>query len=232
MGGLIDIAGSVLTQATFRVEVASHNLSNVTTPGYKRQVSFAQLLDGAAQAPVASAVRDLSAGKLTQTGNPYDLSVMGEGLFAVSSDTGVFYTRQGQFERGADGRLLTASGYALQAEGGGDLMLSGRVVQILSDGVVVEDGQATSKVAVVGLAQGVSLEDGPDGLFAAPGSQLTALSAGQVRQGAFETSNVSSGDEMVAMMSALRQAEAGQRLINVYDELIGRAISAFGPGTG
>jgi flagellar basal body rod protein FlgG len=33
---------------------------------------------------------------------------------------------------------------------------------------------------------------------------------------------------MVSMMEALRRAEAGQRVMNVYDDLMGRAITTFG----
>ncbi len=43
-----------------------------------------------------------------------------------------------------------------------------------------------------------------------------------------EGSNVSLGEEMVSIMQSLRGAEAGQKLVNVYDDLMGRAISTFG----
>jgi flagellar basal-body rod protein FlgG len=43
-----------------------------------------------------------------------------------------------------------------------------------------------------------------------------------------EASNVSLGDEMVAMMTALRQAESGARLAQLYDDLMGRAITTLG----
>jgi flagellar basal-body rod protein FlgG len=36
------------------------------------------------------------------------------------------------------------------------------------------------------------------------------------------------GDEMVTMMATVRQAEGGARLVQIYDDLIGRAISTFG----
>ena len=49
-----------------------------------------------------------------------------------------------------------------------------------------------------------------------------------VQQGVYEASNVNTGDEMVMMMEALRRAEAGQRVINVYDDLMGRAVTTFG----
>jgi hypothetical protein len=33
---------------------------------------------------------------------------------------------------------------------------------------------------------------------------------------------------MVGMMEALRRAESGQRLVLTYDDLMGRALNAFG----
>ena len=45
-----------------------------------------------------------------------------------------------------------------------------------------------------------------------------------------EASNVSLGSEMVTIMAALREAQSGQRLMNVYDDLMGHAITTFGQG--
>jgi flagellar basal body rod protein FlgG len=66
------------------------------------------------------------------------------------------------------------------------------------------------------------------GLFSAPDDQVTPMADVTVKQGMLESSNVSTADEMIAIMSAVRQAQAGQHLINVYDDLMGRAISTFG----
>ena len=49
-----------------------------------------------------------------------------------------------------------------------------------------------------------------------------------VRQGMVEASNVSMADEMLALMAALRSAESAQRVVQVYDDLMGRALTAFG----
>ncbi len=49
-----------------------------------------------------------------------------------------------------------------------------------------------------------------------------------LRQGMIENSNVSLGDEMVETMAALRQSEVGSRLVQVYDDLLGRALSSLG----
>lgn len=52
--------------------------------------------------------------------------------------------------------------------------------------------------------------------------------AAEVRTGMLEASNVTLGDEMTQTMVAMRQAESGARLIQLYDELMGRAAVTFG----
>ena len=53
-----------------------------------------------------------------------------------------------------------------------------------------------------------------------------------VRQGMVETANVSLAEEMTQSMAALREAESGARLIQLYDELMSRVATAFGQGAG
>ena len=59
---------------------------------------------------------------------------------------------------------------------------------------------------------------------------MDAATGATLRQGMVENSNVSIGDEMVAMTAAVRQTETGARLVQIYDDLLGRAISSFGQG--
>ena len=51
-----------------------------------------------------------------------------------------------------------------------------------------------------------------------------------LRQAMVETSNVTMASEMVGMMAAVREAETGAKLVQVYDDLMGRALTAFGQG--
>jgi flagellar basal-body rod protein FlgG len=66
------------------------------------------------------------------------------------------------------------------------------------------------------------------GGFEANPDGVVSMKTPSVRQGALETSNVTTAAEMVSVMAALRRAEAGQRLAIVYDDLMGRAITSFG----
>lgn len=208
-------------------------MSNITTPGYKRRVSFVQILAGVGstqgQSTQSSISTDFSSGKILETGNPLDLAVAGSGFFVVAGPDGrLVYTRQGQFHRDADGRLLTGAGQAVQTDGGGDLVLRSEVFKVTPDGVVLENGEPRAKLAIIDFTDPAAATPGEAGGFGAPESMVVTVSRPSIRQGALESSNVSNGDEMVAVMEALRRAESGQRLINVYDDLMGRALTAFG----
>lgn len=227
VGDLIDIAAVVLAQAERRLEVASQNIANMSTPGYKRRIAFSSIAtakNGPEDAPPAV---DFSPGKAINTQNPYDLAILGKGFFEVQSDEGVFYTRQGQFQLDNQGRLVTPQGYVLQSQDGGDLVLQGGTLQVQSDGTVLENGDTVGTVGVVDLDTKAATP-AQDGMFSAPASAVKSASAPVVQQGMLESSNVSTADEMLVIMAALRRAEAAQKLGGVYDDLLGQALTTFG----
>ena len=233
MGDVIDLASSVLAQAAQRLDVAGQNISNATVNGYKRVISFSSTLSASKTDNIGSTYRlDLTPGKEVQTGNSYDLSIEGDGFFIVASPHGLYYTRAGQFQRDGDGRLLTSAGLALQSDSGGDLTLSKDKVQVQLDGTVLEDGQPTGKIAIAAITDPSSAQYVGGGVISAPESAVGSVDAPSIRQGSYEASNVSSSTEMVSMMLALRQAEAGQKLVNVYDEMMGRVIDSFSQAGG
>jgi len=244
MGAFLDSVGDILSRVERRVEVAAQNISNSATPGYKRTLSFESLvaapdiealtdgeslMGGLPQA--ASLAVDLASGQMQNTGNPTDLAVSGAGFFTVRTAGGeVLYTRQGQFHRDESGHLLTAQGAVLQQRGGGDLMLKPGDFKVLDDGTVIQSAEPVGRIAVADFSDAKSVTLAEDGLYSAPDAAVAADDAAGVRQGALEASNVALGAEMMTIMSALRQAQSGQHLMNTYDDLMGRAITTFGQG--
>jgi flagellar basal body rod protein FlgG len=162
------------------------------------------------------------------TGNPGDLAMTHSGFFVVRNGDSLLYTRQGQFHRDSDGRLVTAQGWAVQADGGGDIILKTNAFKVAEDGTVTESGQPIARLAVMDFIGRRDFSDAEAGFIRAPDNAMKTVDAPAIRQGALETSNVSTADEMVGMMEAIRRAEAGQRLVNTYDDLMGRVLSTFG----
>lgn len=115
------------------VDTLAHNMSNVTTTGFKRQrVEFQDLLYQNIRRPAANedliepsglavglGVRPavtytlFSQGNLQETGNPMDVAIKGNGFFRVEVPgyDDYLYTRDGCIKIDAEGRLVTADGY-------------------------------------------------------------------------------------------------------------------------
>jgi flagellar basal-body rod protein FlgG len=170
---------------------------------------------------------DTSTARLESTGGALDLAISGEGFFQLKSGEEILYSRQGQFRRLEDGRIANAQGGILQQAGGGDLVLDSAAIEILADGIVMEDGRPVARIALFMPDEGAVLEPRSGSIFSIAGP-ASEMDRPQVRQGMVEGSNVVLGNEMVTMMSALRQAETGARLATLYDELMGRAITTLG----
>src|SRR5215207_6571552 len=115
------IAASGMLAEQVRQDQIANDLANAATPGYKAdrtaQGGFGELLlsngaPGAVVGPQGTAVQvtavetDFSPKPSRETGEPLDFAITGEGWFAVQTDRGVRYTRNGQFGADAQGRLV------------------------------------------------------------------------------------------------------------------------------
>ncbi len=114
----------------------------------------------------------------------------------------------------------------MQGTEGGDIRLPSTDVQILADGTVLSDGAAIAKVGLFQAPEGAAPRPLGGSLFAI--DEAVEVAQPQLHQGMVEASNVALADEMVALMEAMRSAEGGARLVQTYDELMGRAITTFG----
>lgn len=230
MADLIESARAILSVSERRMEATANNVANLTTPGYKSQKLYSDVMsEAASHASNTSDLSrvDLTQGKMSRTGNPLDVAIGSAGFFRLAAaDGSAVYTRQGQFKRDADGRLVNSQGLAVQSADGGDIQLTSAKVEILADGTIVADGAAVAKLGLFQSATGTQPRPIGGSLFAL--ADVEDVTKPQLHQGMVETSNVALADEMVAMMEAMRNAEGGARLVQVYDDLMGKAINAFG----
>lgn len=219
------IAASGMLAEQARQDLIANDLANASTPGYKAdrvsQRSFDEVLlsntrTGADVGPVgagpaiARQATDLTAAPLRETGEPLDLAVVGEGFFAVQTDQGVRYTRNGAFTTDPGGRLVDQMGNPVLGRGGGPVRVDG-------EGAV--DPRQVGVFAVPGARKA------GDGLF-------TGAAQGQadsvVRTGALEGSGVDPSRVMVDMLASLRAFEAGQKAIQAIDGTLEQATQRVG----
>lgn len=227
MSGLIDSAIGVMRAASARIDQSAVNVSNVSTAGFKRRLTSTVTTDGFARQFDRFRVDD-AGGKLIATGRPLDLAITGPGFFQLRAGDRVVYSRQGDFARDADGRLVTPQGYVLQQAGGGDATIDAGAVTVTPEGVVLDGDRPVGRVALAAPVDPGDVRAIDGSLFAIDSDRVTDVATPAVRQGALEASNVSLGDEMVGMMAGVREAETGARLVQAYDDLLGKAIGAFG----
>lgn len=220
-----------------RLEVISNNLANASTPGFKGdQIQFESVLaavkNPTPETPVFSNEQystDFSQGSLQKSDNVLDLALDGDGFFAVSTPQGPAYTRQGNFHRGAGGKLVTAEGYEVQGSSGGAITLSGGRIEIAANGAVTVDGVAAGSIARVDFPKPYQFSKLGGGLFqpANPQAQTTPASA-EVKQGYLENSNVKVIVEMARMIEATRYFESCAKAVRSYDDLTAKAANDLG----
>lgn len=229
MGEITEIGRAILSQAEHRLEVVAQNIANISTPGYKTRRPFADLIGEAGtqnHLTKAAVSVDFTNAKMIRTGDPLNLAVEGPGFFTLRAGDGTYFSSNGQFKRDAVGRLLLGDHMVLQGDGG-DVIVKG-AMSVSADGVVLDDGAPVARLSISQIDDPGKLQPLANGVFGLGEALSQPATGALVRQGMLETSNVSSANEMLSMMAAVRQAEAGQRLMQLYDDLTGRAITAFG----
>ena len=130
------IAKTGMSAQQTQMDVVSHNLSNVSTTGYKRQnavfedLIYQNLRQVGAPADeqnnlptgmhlglgvrTVATTRNFTQGTPLESGKELDVAISGDGFFQIQMPDGTTaYTRDGTFSRSATGQLVTAGGYPL-----------------------------------------------------------------------------------------------------------------------
>ncbi len=210
-------------------ETITHNLSNINTSGYKRQVnafsremmkqlgSEDQLSVNAAEIS-ADMFLDFSQGSFLGTDRPLDLAISGNGFFVVETPDGPRYTRNGILQINKEGQLVNLDG-RIVAGVNGPIIIPNNVSQqelMIGENGIVKAGTSVFghlKVVDVGEDENLLIPIGSNN-FQAP-DDLTADDAKNftVRQGYQEQSNVKMVEELVRMMHIQRLYEANVKLL-------------------
>ena len=224
------IAASGMLAEQIRQEQISNDLANASTPGYKAdrssQRSFNQLLlsnslTSAGVGPSGTAVEiaeittDFTPEPARETGEPLDLAIVGEGFFAVQTDRGTRYTRNGQFTVSPQGLLTTPAGDPVLGGGGRTIAVGpdGRVNPATVDVVLLQNPRKEGDSLISGTPGGAGVR-------------------GQARAGALEGSGADPARSMVDMIASMRSFEAGQRVITTIDSTLEKAANRVGSITG
>lgn len=237
----------------YNVEVISNNVANMRTTGFKKQrADFQDLLyqnlrrmgtetsDSGTIVPtgiqigtgvkLASTARIMSQGSLEQTGKDLDLAIRGAGFFQIELPGGATgYTRDGSFERDANGQLVTVDGYPLDPnitipDTTRDLTIAadGKIQGVDAAGTTVDLGQ----IQLARFVNKAGLEAIGDNLFLetdASGAPQTGNpndeGFGSTQQYFLEMANVDAVTEIADLIAAQRAYEMNSKVIQAADQM-------------
>lgn len=240
------ISASGLRSQQEQIDVISHNVANMQTPGFKRgRVNFAEIAGissiessgigsqfSGGGTRVAATLPVFSDGELRLTQNATDLAIVGGGFFELDEESGAkLYTRSGQFRVDDSGYLTSTSGLRLSQ--GIQIPPDATDVRISSDGEITARLGLDSERSVLGVIELAAFAS-PDTLqvmgdntygptefsgaasFGRPGD----AGFGRLQQGFLEMSNVDLVDEMSSLVLAQRAYQLNARVLQAADQVL------------
>ena len=216
-----------------KYDIIANNLSNLQTVGYKKDVPvfhkvFSEALSSSLAGDPVESVTVFQQGDMQATQNQLDMAVEGEGFFKVKTPNGIRYSRAGNFHLNQDGALVQSNGYPVLGNGR-EITLRGNHVVIDKDGTISVDGSNQGKIDLVTFPDLNGLQKEGQTLFKLVKEQEEIEpKQSQIQQGSLEFSNVNAMEEMVKMIDSLRTFQSCYKLVQVEDDLNGRAVNDLG----
>ena len=235
MDRMIYLAMSAAKQMLNAQALATHNLANASTTGFKSDFEAVRAMPlygpGYPSRVFAMTERpgtNFAPGSVETTGNNLDVALDGEGFIAVITPDGTeAYTRAGDLRLTVNGQLQTAGGHPILGNGGPIALPQSEAMVIGVDGTISVRplGQEANTLAQVDRIKLVKpdldqLIKGDDGLFRLPDG-VTAPPDGSVRiiSGAIEHSNVNAVAEMINIITNARQYEMAVKAMNSAQQM-------------
>jgi flagellar basal-body rod protein FlgG len=247
-------AASGMSAQETNIDNIANNLANANTVGFKtRRAQFQDLMyQSLVQPGTASGQQTVvptglqlglgtraasneiifTQGAFTETDNPLDLVIQGNGFFQIQMPNGTLaYSRAGQFQLDKTGNVVTPQGYALDPQI--TVPATAQQITIAGDGTVSYTlpnqtaAQTAGQIQLANFANPAGLNSLGNNLYAptdasgdptvgAPGG---AEGLGSLLQGYTEQSNVSIVNEFINLIQAQRGYESNSKVVQAADQM-------------
>jgi flagellar basal-body rod protein FlgG len=247
-------AASGMSAQETNIDNIANNLANANTVGFKtRRAQFQDLMyQSLVQPGTASGQQTVvptglqlglgtraasneiifTQGAFTETDNPLDLVIQGNGFFQIQMPNGtIAYSRAGQFQLDKTGTVVTPQGFALDPQI--TIPATAQQIAIASDGTVTYTlpsqtaAQTAGQIQLANFANPAGLNSLGNNLYAptdasgdptvgAPGG---SEGLGSLLQGYTEQSNVSIVNEFINLIQAQRGYESNSKVVQAADQM-------------
>lgn len=219
-----------------QMEVIANNLANMSSTGYKGEsVLFEEYLETTEEGDNISYVRDygtsrdLAEGEFKPTGNPMDIAISKGGYLTVETDTGLYYSRNGNLRLDAIGQLVTDEGFPVLDEKGKPIVVTpdDPTFEIAKDGTISNSLGPLTRLSIVSFENEQKLSPVGSGLYQTDEPEIPPEGV-YVIQSMLESSNVTPIKEIVKMIDLSRSYQSTATLMQDDADLVNEAIESLG----
>lgn len=215
------------------MEIVANNIANMNTSGFRAQNMLVDEyvekqkgdFDPLSFAYDYGQYKTTSPGAMQQTGNQLNVALNGPGFIGVQMANGqTGYTRDGNFQKSADGILLTSAGLQVMGQGGA-ITIPAEATEIIIDekGMVSDQNGPFAQLNIVEFENLQDMKPQGNNLYTtdAPVREPTKTTAWQ---GFLEGSNVVPVVEITKMIEILRDFQGTQKILETENDRLRSAI--------
>lgn len=218
------------------MDIVANNVANMNTSGFRAQnVAFEEYISDPRYGddPLSFAYdygeyQNTDPGSQEQTGNPFNVALNGPGFMGIQNPNGeTVYTRDGNFQRAADGTLVTSAGYPVMGQGG-PITIPDNSTEFSIDqrGVISNQNGALGQLMIVEFDNVQTLEAMGNNVYRSPEAGTPSQKT-TAAQGFLEGSNVKPVLEITRMIEILRDFQSTNNILQTEHDRLRSTIQAL-----
>lgn len=234
--GFYTLTSGMLTQNRV-LNTISNNMANSSTNGFKAQRVSAKTFGDmvidrvdSQHTPIGNvtmmttadkSVTDFTQGTMQVTDRPLDFAISGDGFFAVQTNGGIAYTRNGSFNLDRAGYLVMNGVGRVLGRNGQPIYLGSDQIQCDELGNLSINGNTVGSIGVYRFANNQALTTVNEGLYS--GTNAILQQTPQIAWKNVEASNSDMAQEFTRAMASQRSLQSCSQALKMYDQVLDKA---------